>query len=100
MAERGPSVFTIPAGENFVAALARQMLAETADDPLALSAMLVLLPTRRATRALRDAFLAQSHGRPMLLPAMRPLGDVDDDDPALADAPSAELPPAIPELRR
>jgi ATP-dependent helicase/nuclease subunit B len=93
-------VFTIPAGEDFVGALARQLLAETEADPLALSAMLVLLPTRRATRALRDAFLAQSGGRPLLLPRMRPLGDVDDDDPSLADAPSPDLAPAMPELRR
>jgi ATP-dependent helicase/nuclease subunit B len=100
MAESGPSVFSIPPGEDFVAALARQMLAETADDPLALSAMLVLLPTRRATRALRDAFLALSGGKPMLLPRMRPLGDVDEDDPGFADEPSPDLPPAIPELRR
>ena len=100
MAERDPSVFTIPPGEDFVAALARQMMAETADDPLALSAMLVLLPTRRATRALREAFLALSGGKPMLLPRMRPLGDVDEDDPSFADEPSPDLPPAIPELRR
>jgi len=96
----GPHVYSIPAGENFVEALARQLLAETSDDPLALSAMLVLLPTRRAVRALREAFLALTGGRPLLLPAMRPLGDVDEDDPTLADAPSADLPPAISELRR
>ena len=97
---RAPAVFTIPPGENFVAALARQLLTETEDDPLALSAMLILLPTRRATRALREAFLAQAHGKPLLLPRMRPLGDVDDDDPALGDAPAADLAPAIAPLRR
>ncbi len=97
---RAPAVFTIPTGENFVAALARQVLAETAGDPLALSAMLILLPTRRAVRALREAFLAQSNGTPLLLPRMRPLGDVDDDDPALADEAAADLPPAIAPLRR
>ncbi len=96
----GPSVFTIPAGENFVAALARQLLAETAGDPLALSAMLILLPTRRSVRALRDAFLWLSEGRPLLLPRMRPLGDLDDDDPDLAQMLSTDLPPAIAPLRR
>jgi ATP-dependent helicase/nuclease subunit B len=100
VADVAPNVFTIPSGEDFVGALARQMLAETADDPLALSAMLVLLPTRRAVRALRDAFLARSGRRSLLLPRMRPLGDVDEDDSSLADAPSADLPPAVPELRR
>ncbi|HEY1719678.1 MAG TPA: double-strand break repair protein AddB [Magnetospirillaceae bacterium] len=97
---RASSVFTIPPGENFVAALARQLLTETAGDPLALSAMLILLPTRRAARALREAFLAEANGRPLLLPRMRPLGDVDDDDPSLGDAPASDVAPAIAPLRR
>ena len=50
MAERAPQIFNIPPGEDFVGVLARQLLAETEADPLALSAMLVLLPTRRAVR--------------------------------------------------
>lgn len=97
---RAPAVFTIPPGENFVAALARQLLIETKDDPLALSAMLVLLPTRRAVRALREAFLDLAGGKPLLLPRMQPLGDVDEDDPSFAEAPSPDLAPAIPEMRR
>ncbi len=97
---RAPKVFTIPAGENFVAAMARQVLTETADDPLALSAMLILLPTRRAVRALREAFLAQAEGKPLLLPRMQPLGDIDEDDPSLADAAAPDLAPAIAPLRR
>ncbi len=100
MAERNPNIYTVPPGADFVAVLARQLLAETESDPLALSSMLVLLPTRRAVRALRNSFLAQSGGKPLLLPRMRPLGDVDEDDPGLADEPSPDLPPAIPELRR
>ncbi len=97
---RAPNVFTIPPGENFVAALARQLLLEAKDDPLALSAMLVLLPTRRAVRALRESFLDLSGGTPQLLPRMQSLGDVDEDDPSFAEGPSPDLAPAIPELRR
>ena len=99
-------VFTIPAGVPFVDTLAAGLLERTGGDPLALSAMRILLPTRRAVRALRDAFLRQADGRPMLLPRMSPLGDIDPDPleieaeaaPGLATA--AGLPPAIAGSRR
>ena len=93
-----PSVFSIPPGESFVDALARVLMAENAADPLALSAMLILLPTRRACRALRDAFLRHGGGRPLLLPSLRPLGDVDEDEVGLGSP--VDLPPAAPPLRR
>src|SRR5712671_4474103 len=79
-------------------------------DPLRLARMTVLLPTRRATRALREAFLRLSGeeggtGAPLLLPRLRPIGDLEADEVALgisegADDPSLAIPPAVPELRR
>ena len=72
-------------------------------DPLALSRAHLLLPTRRSCRAVRDAFLRASQGRPMILPRMVPIGDVDEEMPDLLDvaaATDADLPPAIPALRR
>ena len=57
---------------------------ETAADPLALSAYRVLLPTRRACRALQETFLRLSEGRPLLLPRLEPLGDIDADELILA----------------
>jgi ATP-dependent helicase/nuclease subunit B len=99
------NVHTIPPDISFVDALARGLLDRSDGDPLALSEALVLLPTRRACRALAEAFLRVNDGAPLLLPRLVPLGDVDDDelslqtiDGALPDA--AEIPPAIPELRR
>src|SRR5690606_25546576 len=56
------SVFTIPAGRPFLDDLARGLLAEAGPDPLDLARTLVLLPTRRACRAARDAFLRVSGG--------------------------------------
>jgi ATP-dependent helicase/nuclease subunit B len=94
-----PRVFNIPPGESFVDALARGLLAESAD-PLVLSSTLILLPTRRACRALREAFLRLSEGRPLLLPRMRPLGDADEEELALSEQPSLDLPPSVPPLRR
>ncbi|MFW6413309.1 MAG: hypothetical protein ACOC0V_04160, partial [Oceanicaulis sp.] len=76
-----PHVFTIPPSAGFVDALARG-LHQAFPDPDALSAVTVLLPTRRAGRALADAFtrLEDTPGA-ALLPMIRPIGDVDADDP-------------------
>lgn len=97
-------LYTIRAGLPFVDLLAQGLLDETAGDPLALSGYTVLLPTRRACRALREAFLRVGEGRALLLPAMRPLGEVDEEELILgevaADGLELDLPPAIPDLQR
>ena len=100
-ARRPPRVFTIASGVPFLDALARGIVADAGLDTIALSRATVLLPTRRACRELRDAFLRLGGGRPTLLPRLRPIGDVDDDELALvADEGSLDLPPAIAPLRR
>ena len=58
------------------------------------------MPTRRACRALREAFLRRSQGRPLLLPRLRPLGDVDDEELSLSGDVGLDLPPAVPPLQR
>ena len=65
-----PTVFNIPASVPFVDALAQGLLTDAGDDPLALAAVTVLLPTRRAARSLREAFLRLTQGDPLLLPRM------------------------------
>ena len=67
---------TIPPGVPFLDALAEGML-QRASAPFDLADMTVLLPTRRAARALAEAFLRHAGARAMLLPRMVPLGDVD-----------------------
>ncbi len=102
----GPAVFTIPPGVPFADALAAGCLDEAAGDPLALADMTVLLPNRRACRALRDAFLRRSDGAALLLPRLTPLGDLDADELDLADAEGdpldggLDLPPALSPVRR
>ncbi len=108
LATPGPSVFTIPSHVPFVDALAAGVASShaSADDPLALARVLILLPTRRACRALQDAFLRHSGGRALLLPRMVPIGDVDEDAlqfDSLALQPAdtwREIPPAIGDMRR
>ncbi len=91
-------VSSIPAGEAFLAALARGVRARLGDDPAALARATVLLPNRRAARALGEAFLAEAGGKPLLLPRLAAIGDVDEDELILTGAGAAldaELPPAI-----
>lgn len=49
-------------------------------DKLTLPLTTIYLPTRRAARGLRDAFLTASGGEALLLPRIRTLGDPDEDE--------------------
>ena len=100
-----PQIYTIAADRPFLATLARGLVALAGGDPLRLPRMTVLLPTRRAARSLREAFLrltgeGSDPGAPLLLPRMRPIGDLDTDEFEFVDDETLAVPPAIPELRR
>lgn len=102
-----PGVYTIPAGAPFLEVLAAGILKHLGERPEALSRVTLLLPTRRACRALSEAFLRASGGKPLLLPRMTPLGDIDEDELGFADAGGdlggenqLDLPPAIPGMKR
>lgn len=108
-------LFTVPPGRPFLPALARAILSGnlprpglSPPDPLDLPEITILLPTRRAARALQEAFRVAS-GRPaILLPKIRPIAAVEEDLTLLTDlaaspdagAASADIPPAISELER
>lgn len=90
------NVFTIAPSRPFlpilVAALLDGRLVPSfrhADDPLALADATILVPTRRAARELRGAFLARLGGRAAILPRIRTLGDVDEDAAMLDEAGAA-----------
>ncbi len=93
-------VVTIPPGLPFADTLAGYLLKQTGGDPLALAAITVLLPTRRSCRAVVEAFLRLSGGRPLLLPRLRPLDAVDEDETSLLSPQDLDLPAAIPPMER
>lgn len=102
-----PRILNIQSGAPFVDTLAQVLFDQFATDPLALSSVRVLLPTRRACRALSEAFLRISDGQAVLLPRLTPLGDIDEDELSISEidiigdsASSADLPPAISGIQR
>ncbi|WP_022732722.1 double-strand break repair protein AddB [Thalassospira lucentensis] len=98
------NLFFIPPGEAFADLIAKQLMAETADQPDALPDYVLMVPNRRSAKVMRDAFLRQSGGAVTLLPTIRPLGEADEDELAVYGAggqqAALDLPPAIPDLQR
>ncbi len=93
------NLFTLPPGVPFLDTLARWWLDKTAgDDPLAVADGLFLMPTRRAARALTEAFLHAAEGRPLLLPRIAAMGALDEAPLALEGA--LLLPPAVGDAER
>ncbi len=107
-----PRVFTIPASAPFLPTLIKALVSgklglRIADDPLALAATTLYLPTRRACRLMRDAFLDVLKTDAAILPRIVALGDIDEDEIAFAEAATGELaadalalPPALGGLER
>ncbi|MEO1718817.1 MAG: double-strand break repair protein AddB [Pseudomonadota bacterium] len=84
------SLYTIPPDKPFLRTLARAVLdgvfhdrtdghTSLSPDEFALADTTILLPTRRAARALQDAFLDVSPDRALLLPEIRPISEGDED---------------------
>ncbi|MBC7522623.1 MAG: double-strand break repair protein AddB, partial [Sandarakinorhabdus sp.] len=96
---RQPEIFSIPPHVAFVDALAKGLLDRCGSNPLALARTHVLLPNRRAARALTDAFVRLSEGG-LLLPRMTPEGDLGDDSFDRFASGETALPPAVPALVR
>lgn len=103
-----PSVLNIPANVSFIDTLAKELFQRHGRDHEELGRVTILTTTRRAARALQTAFLRESAGRPLLLPRMQPIGDVDEDELLLEGDMSfsgigariLDLPPAIAPMRR
>ena len=88
---------SVPPHGRFLDAVAAAWL-DGAETELAAADGLILLPTRRAARSLAEAFLAQTDGRPLLLPRITAFGALDETPLALAGA--LELPQAVPAAHR
>ena len=106
---RHRTVFTVPPGAPFLHTVARGLLDGRLvegfawrDDPLALARATIYVPTRRAARELRSVLMDALGATAILLPRIRPLGEVDEDAAFLAagDGAMLDVPPAIDTLER
>ena len=89
-----PRVFNITASAPFLPALIEALRSgklgfTVADDPLALASATLYLPTRRACRLMRDAFLQEFDAA--ILPRIIPIGDIDEDEIAFAEAAAGDI---------
>jgi len=92
------NVFTIPASAPFLPTLIDALRAGKlvpgfpgSGDPLELSRLTLYLPTRRACRLARDAFLDELKSDAAILPRIVALGDLDEDEIAFAEAATGAL---------
>ena len=81
-----PRIYTVAAGTPFLTALARALLAGDLPAPggkrpapLQLAEATLLLPTRRLTRALQEAFLRACDGAAILLPRLKAVAEGSED---------------------
>ncbi len=105
-------VFTTPPSAPFLRTLIDALTGgrlgfQFAGDPFALAAVTLYLPTRRACRLMREAFLNMPDNHAAILPRIVALGDIDEDEIAFAEAATGgiadevlSLPPALGSLER
>ncbi|WDI32586.1 double-strand break repair protein AddB [Hyphococcus flavus] len=99
----GPRFFSIPPGRAFLEDLAEGVVDACRKNDFQIPDVTIYLPTRRAMRALGDAFLKASHARAVLPPRIRALGDIDEDELVLFEGAAedeAALSPAVPPAQR
>ncbi len=74
----GYSLYTIASENNFLRVLAQWLLSGIAQQQ-PLSHVTILVPNRRSARALEVILLEESKSNAMLLPNIKPIGDIDED---------------------
>src|ERR1700750_2681334 len=101
------NVFSIPASAPFLTTLIDALLNDRLGlgfapdgDPLSLATATIYLPTRRACRLAQRIFLDVLKSDAAILPRIVPIGDVDEDEIAFAEAaagPNADTALDLPE---
>ncbi len=95
-----PECYTVPASKPFAKTLSAWVLESYGHEATFLPEILILLPNRRACRSLREAFLEQSEGKPLLLPRIQPIGDLTE-EVAFSDIEELRtIPASMPAERR
>ena len=95
-------IYNINAQKSLVDVLAERFFSLYKDKPEKLAEVLFLMPSRRACRNLKEAFVRQNGRAPTILPQIRPIADEDEDEIYLSDDKefSFNLKPAVPPFYR
>lgn len=106
MTGKTKTIYNVPSGCAFLDTVAKGLMAMSGGDQQTLATYRILLPTRRSLKGLRDSFLRQNDGKPLILPQMSAIGDVDGEELDLRlaalvpDHEMIDIPSAISPLRR
>lgn len=104
-----PRLFTIPVGAPFLPTLADALLNgglipgwQAGEDPLKIATATIYVPTRRAARELRSAFVDAVGGKSAILPSIRALGEFDEDEALFepGNGLALDIMPPIPAIDR
>ena len=98
------NIYNISPRYSFLDVLAKYVLETAKEQNLNIANDLILLPTRRSCRYLKEIFFNLNGKNASLLPTIRSLGDIDENGIALLDYENEELeidlPPAISSIER
>ncbi|MFT6083501.1 MAG: ATP-dependent helicase/nuclease subunit B [Alphaproteobacteria bacterium] len=78
-----PNFYNIPAGIAFSHCLAQGIMQQYGDQPELFAKMTIFVPSKPSIKTLRDAFLKVNHGKVLLLPKIRALGEMLEDEMVL-----------------
>ncbi|MDD3668707.1 MAG: PD-(D/E)XK nuclease family protein [Alphaproteobacteria bacterium] len=79
-------IFATSLSDSLAERIIDMCLVAHARDPLKLAQTKIILPTRRACRTIQETFLQQSAERPMMLPQLIPLYELEAPDEQISDA--------------
>ena len=79
-------IYNVLSSSSFCDSLASSWIAEKQDAVWGLSHITVFMPTNRAAKTLKEAFLRQSGGKTLLLPKILSFADMDFLSPGISDA--------------
>ena len=70
-------IYNLLSSSSFCDSLAKFWISEKQDSVWGLSHITVFVPTNRAAKTLKEAFLRQSEGKTLLLPKIQSFADMD-----------------------
>lgn len=85
-------IYNVNLSDDFADELTRYVLSISDGNPFTLAQMQLILPTKRACRTVKEAFLRASQSKTLLLPRLTALYELDDLEES--------LPPKMPQLNR